>query len=276
MTTSLQPILDLEVPDLAATAWIAVVLRAHARSREIADQRLNFHEITDQYHDDWQLLHRYEYNYFYSAWVGLAFRFRACMNHSQIFTEIFQRTGGASQNIDLYQEDDALFDFFVKGFSAIECFFYSLYALGALIHTPAQSPSVPPPPQFPLLDPKDAKKLKSISPILTLNAFAREFPKQPITQHLEGLLKDARYKEWKDIRNLLAHRVASAGRSLQYSGPFLFQNAERPIAVTQWSSDLSLDSVTTSSRYDWLKQTINSSLEVTAAFTAQHLPFTED
>jgi hypothetical protein len=169
-SSSLRPILNLEIPDLAAMAWTEVVPRAWRRSGEIDKQRLNFPEITDQYHDDYQLLHRFEYEHFYSGWVGIAFRFGACAAHNQNFTEAFKRTGGTSQGIDLYREDDALFDFFVKGLSALESFYYSLYALGALIYTPTQTPSVPPPTQFPLLDPAELldpakpKKLRQIKP----------------------------------------------------------------------------------------------------------------
>jgi hypothetical protein len=40
---------------------------------------------------------------------------KAFFNRLRDFTAVFQRTGGASQNMDmLYQEDDALFGFFVK------------------------------------------------------------------------------------------------------------------------------------------------------------------
>ncbi|MFL5628006.1 MAG: hypothetical protein ACJ788_20705, partial [Ktedonobacteraceae bacterium] len=106
-SSSLFPILDLEVPGLTTTAWKEVVRRAWERSREITDQR----------HDAWDL-RRFEYEHFYNAWVGVAFRFKTCATHNQNFTEVFQRTGGVSQGIDLYQEDDALFDFFVKGLSA--------------------------------------------------------------------------------------------------------------------------------------------------------------
>lgn len=128
--SSLPPILDPEIPDMAVKAWIEVVQHALMRACEIETQRLNYHKITDQYHDDFQLLHRFEYNHFYSAWVAVAFRLRACAIHNQDFTEVFQRISGISQDIKLYQEDDALFNFFVKGLSALESFYYSLYALG--------------------------------------------------------------------------------------------------------------------------------------------------
>jgi hypothetical protein len=145
------PFLDLEIPDLAVRAWIEVVRRAVKRADEISRQRTNYEKITNQDHDDWPLLHRFEYNHFYNAWVGVAFRFRACGVHSENFTTLFQKTQGTAQGGNLYQEDDALFDFFVKGLSALESFYYSLYALGALIVTPTQKPSVPPSSQFPLL-----------------------------------------------------------------------------------------------------------------------------
>ena len=94
--SSLFPVLALEVPDLTNLAWIDVVRRALARAREIEDQRMNYPEITDQHHDDWDLLHRFEYQHFYSAWVAVAFRLRACATHSQDYTTHFQRTRGTS------------------------------------------------------------------------------------------------------------------------------------------------------------------------------------
>ncbi len=274
--SSLLPILDLEVPDLNVTAWKKVIQHTWKRSGEIDTQRLNFHEITDLYHDDWMKLHRFEYDHFYSAWTAIAFRLRACTDHDRVYTEVFDQTHGAADNIDLYQEDDALFGFFVKGFSALESFYYSLYALGALIFTPAQQPSVPPPSQFLLLHPTEQKKLRAITPTSTYKAFKTLFPGLPLTDLLGHILEDAVYKEWKDIRNLLAHRVATAGRSIEYRGLHPFQGRGIPVAVTQWASDLSLTTTTTAYRYDWLKETINRGLEETVTFTKQQLPYAED
>jgi hypothetical protein len=128
--SSLFPVLALEVPDLASSAWIDVVRRVLTRAREIEDQRMNYPEITDRHHDDWDLLHRFEYQHFYRAWVAVAFRQRAYATHSQDYTALFQRTRGTSQDEDMFREDDELFGFFMKGLSALESFAYSLYALG--------------------------------------------------------------------------------------------------------------------------------------------------
>jgi len=275
-SSSLHPLLDVEVPDLNVTAWKEVLQHAWARSSEIDTQRLNFHEITDQYHDDWMKLHRFEYNHFYSAWVAIAFRLHASNDHNNAYTEVFKRTGGVAYDRDLYQEDDALFDFFVKGFSVLESFYYSVYALGALIFTPTQELSVPPPPQFPLLHPTEQKKLREITPLRTYTAFNQLFPGLPLTDLLGYILDDVVYKEWKDIRNLLAHRVATAGRTIEYSGSFPFQEERTPLSITPWASDLSLNTTTTAYRYDWLKKTINCGIEEIATFTKQQLPYTED
>ncbi len=187
--SSLVPLFDLEIPGIAGTAWVEVVRRAVTRAGEITPQRTNYEKITDQYHDDWQLLHRFEYDHFYSAWVGVAFRLRACAIHSEDFTTVFQRTRGTAQGEDVYQEDDALFGFFVKGLSALESFYYSLYALGALIVTSTQEPSVPPSAQFPLLthlvDPAHRQvSPRSITPETTHDAYAQVFPGLPMTELL--------------------------------------------------------------------------------------------
>ncbi|MDQ2716708.1 MAG: hypothetical protein M3Z08_17520 [Chloroflexota bacterium] len=277
--SSLRPILDLEIPGLAATAWISVVRRAVVHASKIVDQRTNYEKITDRYHDDWQLLHRFEYGHFYNAWVGVVFRLCACAIHSENFTAAFQRTWGVPQGEDVYQEDDALFGFFVKGLSVLESFYYGLYALGALIVTSTQEPSIPPSTQFPLLthlvDPDHPRvNPRSIAPKTTHEAYVRVFSGLSITKLLGRLQEDQMYKEWSDIRNVLAHRVAFAGRTTQYQIGFLPN--EPPLSVKPWGMDLTLNAQTTASRYMWLRETMNTALEETAAFAAQQLPYTED
>ena len=45
-SSSLHPILDLEIPDLAVKAWIEVVRHALTRGHEIETQRLNYHRYS--------------------------------------------------------------------------------------------------------------------------------------------------------------------------------------------------------------------------------------
>jgi hypothetical protein len=108
-----------------------------------------------------------------------------------------------------------------------------------------------------------------------LFTFIQIFPDLPITELLGYILEDETYKEWSQIRNVLAHRAATAGRTIQYQGPIFFQSSELPLSVRQWGSDLPLDA-TTAYRYDWLRETINKGLEEVEAFTVQQLAYTED
>ncbi|HVB22302.1 MAG TPA: hypothetical protein VNG51_10185 [Ktedonobacteraceae bacterium] len=277
------PVLNIEVPGLNVTAWFTVIRYAVAHASKVADQRTNYEKITNKDHDDWHLLHRFEYEHFYNAWAGVAYRLRACALHSENFTATFQRTQGVMHGEDTYQEDDALFGFFVKGLSALESFYYSLYALGTLIVTSTEEPSIPPSTQFPLLthlvDPDHPGiSPRSITPKKTYEAYNRAFSGLSLTNLLGHLLEDERHKQWSEIRNILAHRVAFAGRTTEYpfALPFGASFNEPPLSVKPWGMDLVLDATTTASRYPWLRNTINTALEETAAFTAQHLPYTED
>jgi hypothetical protein len=72
------------------------------------------------------------------------------------------------------------------------------------------------------------------------------------------------------------HRVATAGRSIQYQGPLFLVPDESALAVTQWTGNLRLNMVTLSLRYDWLKETINQGVEATAVFTVEQSAYTED
>ncbi len=277
------PVLDVAVPGLDVTAWFSVIRYAVVHASKVADQRTNYEKITNKDHDDWQLLHRFEYEHFYNAWAGIAYRLRACALHNGDFTRIFQSTRGVMQGEEMYQEDDALFGFFVKGHSALESFYYSLYALGALIVTSTEEPSIPPSAQFPLLthliDPDHPRvSPRAITPKTTYEAYKQVFSGLPITERLGSLLEDERYKEWSEIRNVLAHRVAFAGRTTEYpfALPFGASFNQPPLSVKPWGMNLALDAETTVSRYPWLRETINTALEDTATFVAQQLPYTEE
>ncbi len=132
---------------------------------------------------------------------------------------------------------------------------------------------MPPPAQFPLLDPAQPGRLRGVDPRNTHTAFAQAFPGLPITELMGRILRDEMYREWQQIRNVLAPRVATAGRIVQYPSPSF---SGPPLSVTQWATDFSLDAIMTASRYDWLRGTINSGVEETAAFAEHQLVYTED
>lgn len=262
--------LNVSVPDLNTLAWKQTMRLTWVRRGEIVAQRpMNNSEDMK--------LRDFEARHFVSGWIGLAFRFRACAEHNQVFSASFQETRGDPQHVALYQEDEALFGFFVNGLSALECFCYSLYALGALVRTPTQTPSTPPQPLFPLLDPHNPKKLRAIKPGETLRVFQRHFSGHALTTQLDQMLGDPAYQEWSDIRNVAAHRAATAGRSFQYTDPdaLLDGNHVQPAAIMLWAGDILLATDTTSSRYQWLRETLNAGIEATLEFAKREIPYPE-
>ena len=69
---------------------------------------------------------------------------------------------------------------------------------------------------FRILDPAQPGGLRGIDPARTHRAFAQVFPGLPITELMGRILGDETYQKWQQIRNVLAHRVATAGRTVQH------------------------------------------------------------
>src|SRR5215203_1022514 len=68
-----------------------------------------------------------------SAWIGLAYRFRACAEHDQTFAELVSEVGNNPRQPKQYHQDRELFGFFVSGLSAIESTYYGLFAMGSIL-----------------------------------------------------------------------------------------------------------------------------------------------
>ena len=281
------------IPDLAAAAWADVVRRARRRSDEIVARRMN------RGAEAWAL-RRWEYQHFYSGWVGMAFRLRACAGHNTDYTASFARGGGAPEQEELYAEDTALFGFFVAGVAALGCMGYALYALGALLRTSAadtpipdlptdavtadvtfEAPILPPARGFPLLDPRSPRQLRRISLAAAAAALEQQFLDAPLVARLRALLADGEYRRWGEVRNVLAHRAASAGRTFDYSHlPLPLSGwpppaGARPQTVEQWGGGGPLTAETTAARYRWLREALNACVADTAAFTAAQLAYEE-
>lgn len=256
---SLQPVLNLEVPDLAHTAFVATWEHAARYARTVSDVR--FEKM-------WEL-RRFEYQHFYSAWAGVAFRLRACSTHSAEYVEAFkQPLDEEPAGIATFAQDEALFGFFVKGLSVLECCCYGLYALGALA-TVTPPEYIPPSHAFPFLDPGNPSGLKGIGVESTFQAFEKRYRDASITADLNKLTLDPTYGVWKALRNILAHRAATAGRNQVYHSfpPFAFGG--RPESTQQWAGGVLLTADITTANYAWLVTTINRLLADASRFAAE-------
>jgi len=190
--------------------------------------------------------YRKSWNQYAGAWNAVGYRFLSCNNNDKAFTESIQRAGNAPPPSERYIQESNLFGFFVSGLSTIESLLYGLYAIASIIKVE----------KFPIATFKD---LKSITHENTKNKFEKEFTNLSITDFLKSLIDDKNYKEWKDIRNILAHRT-SPGRHFfgggNHSGNALWINGVHHI-----------NDKTTSKRFKWFVGVIINLLNKIEIFT---------
>jgi hypothetical protein len=180
------------------------------------------------------------------GWVALGYRFRACAEYDESFVESLRQHGGYPPPAERHGQERDLYGFFVSGLSAVECFCYGLFAIASMLRSD----------RFPIQT--DDEK-RAINPQMVTDKFASVFPGEPVTQELSVLMGDQNYREWKDIRNMLAHR-ASPGRHHSITVP--------PGRDTSAWGNLILDEHVTADRRRWLAGTLRSLLRATATFTA--------
>lgn len=200
--------------------------------------------------------------HFAGAWNGVSYRFRACSDHNRAFTQSIKSLGDAPVPEERYLQERELFAFFVSGLAVLESFCYGLYAVASILR----------PADFPL---KTEGEQKYVTPDETRDKFKAFYEGENIAGLLCGTIRTkgesghrTEYKKWKDIRNILAHRIVSP-RAI-----FLSVNTEQRTKSAQLKMipDVELDSDTTATRFDWLAKTINDLMKATDNFTLVHFP----
>jgi len=186
----------------------------------------------DGYPDDWQ-------GHFIGSWKAVAYRFKACDQHSRSFTRSIEKVGSAPLETHQYRQDADLFGFFVNGLAALESLSYCLFALGSRLRLE----------DFQFTTDKDIRK---VGLSWAASVFAKAYPRDPLSAALKRILAMPNYDEWSNIRNVLAHRV-TPGRTL-YMRTISRDNNPTPAPPDEWRvSDLRipLTDQTTASRRFW-------------------------
>lgn len=183
------------------------------------------------------------------AWNALAYRFLSCTEHDEAFTSSIKSTGSSPPPHDRYIQERELFGFFVTGLAAIESLCYGLFAIGSMLN----------PADFPL---QTAEDMKKVTPNETAAQFANIFPNERVSNLLRQVTNDQCFKDWNDIRNIMAHRGAPS-RLHHVGGP---QHGE-----TLWVKGIPIDETTTKSWRTWLTRTIGELLAAADIFTSQRL-----
>jgi hypothetical protein len=186
---------------------------------------------------------------FTTAWHGVANRFRACAEHDEAFTRSIKKNDSPQQPERYYQERE-LFGFFINGLSMVESTCYGLYAIGSILKEQ----------YFPIKKPKN---MRAITPERTADRFRTTFPNEGISCTLNEVIESQEYDDWKDCRNILAHR-GTPGREFQRT----IGSGADTHGDTLWLNGIPLDASTTRSRRAWLADTLQMLLREAHSFAS--------
>lgn len=183
---------------------------------------------------------------FTSALRAVTFWYQAFVDAGESFSSSVQRHGDAPGHPHRYYQERDFFMFVVAGLAALEALHYGLFALGAVLQPAAFS-----------FESEDDRR--DVTPRSTLLAYERTYSSTPITRALQALHEGQIYRDWKGIRNVLAHRgipgriiVAQIGSTSSVSSRY------SPFGATR-GPDVSPE--TFPSARGWLARTIRSLLQ---------------
>jgi hypothetical protein len=169
---------------------------------------------------------------------AVAYRFFTNCEHDKAFTDSIDQVGANPPRLDNYFQERELFGFFITGLASLESFAYSCYALGAILDET----------KFPMSNPKD------ISIYSTRNKFINYYLNESITSTLDQLKDKSEFKEWCDVRNVLAHRLMPARQIKVTIFPIRSDPLEQEVSIL---NKVVIDNKTTFSRRKWLSQTLS-------------------
>jgi hypothetical protein len=195
------------------------------------------------------------------AWNAVAFRFLSLATADDLFTDSVIKSGSAPGYPERFQQEESLFNFFVNGLSVIESFFHGLYWIGSMGDRAT----------FPIRSGSELRKIKTDT---TIDLYMAKLGSTRLTNFFALLrVKDAsghwrntsQYEEWKDVRNILAHRAAY-GRVLTGS------TRPGPQPEDVWRvRDIPLNDQLTRTRRAWMAATLKSLLEGAEEFAVGSL-----
>ncbi|MBI3465506.1 MAG: hypothetical protein HY000_21000 [Planctomycetes bacterium] len=200
-------------------------------------------------------------SHFAGGWKGIGYRFLSCVKADEQFTRSIGASARNHQN--RFDEEEALFAFFVNGLASIESFLFGLYWVGTIAE----------PSRFPSVADKDLRDINSEHTLgLVVNGpyrphFQKGIDRLSTYDAATGkkVANTAQYTELKAVRNILAHR-AHYGRNL-----FGVLKGNPPIDDEWQTGAVTLNSHTTRTRRAWLAETLRLLLESAEAYTAQTL-----
>jgi hypothetical protein len=181
---------------------------------------------------------------------GIVFRFRACDEDCQAALESIRRSNSPPQP-ERYNQERWLFGFFFQGYSAIECFYYGMFFVGAIANPEAFVSDIP---------------RKQVTPRTVASRFGSAFPGTALATAMNAVVVSAEFEEWGIIRNILGHRGAP-GRAFFSGGP----------EETLWNlpldgGPLRFDPSGLEERRRWLGEQLNELASLADFFAREYVP----
>lgn len=195
------------------------------------------------------------FDHFGGAWNAISYRFMAMCFHGDTFSASIVLPQGPRQTYFMkrYGEERELFGFFSNSFSTFESFFYGMFSVGNYLS----------PYDFPMATAKDQQ---AVSPTNTDRAYRKAFPGDPILAAFTAVFSDTRFRELREIRNILTHRTAPARKMFVGIG----SDEELP---DRWKlNDIPLDTQLTPSRRANTAQLLGTLLNAAATFVEARIP----
>lgn len=180
-----------------------------------------------------------------AACNGIVFRFLALNEHGAALSSSLDEAL-APPMPERYRQERLLFAFFSEGLSCLECCYYGLYFVGALVDAQSFDPRVVP---------------RSVTPAFVTQKYGARFGGDPLTEAMRGVDQSAEADAWRKVRNVLSHR-SSPGRAFFKGGP-------QSGSVDWMGGDLSADAIR--ERRTWMAAAVATILVPAVDFVRRQL-----
>jgi len=190
-------------------------------------------------------------NQFLGGWNAIIYRYLVCIESDQKFLKLIKKYSDAPPQPFRYFQERELFNFFVNGLSIFDCFGYSAYMLCSVIN----------PNNFIVTQNNlERIKLKKVK-----NALIEFCSTENLSIKLNNLFNSRNFKDFKEIRNILAHRESPPGRTIRLS-----VGSIRGRKSALWIAGIELNENTTSSRLAWMEGNLFELIEYLGDLLKKH------
>jgi hypothetical protein len=203
---------------------------------------------------------------FLGGWNAVAHRFRATADHDEAFTKALGKEADAQAAKDTasvfeskHLQERELFGFFVTGFSVLESFAYSMFALCSMVDGQA----------FPMQTALDRRR---VSLLTTQQQLLGNYANEQVVSVFQACLASREFQQWKEIRNTLAHRTSPPRLYRPIANSHPSSTGETKSWSVEWPDfGVSLDANTTPTRRIWLANKAKEFFDAANKFGGNHL-----